>query len=144
MPTLPDPTDPARSPGTSRAGQPMEGPRRRRRYAVTLSCFLAVLLAACEEAPIVEPEPDSPSLFGIVRITNSEVLLEGVRVWVEGVDEDRTTPNGGYALEGFELGIVTVLAELDGHEQYSRRVRIDPGGNVHDIFLVPLTRPAAR
>lgn len=87
-------------------------------------------------------EPETNSLFGIVRITDSEVLLEGVRVWVEGVDEDHTTPNGGYALDGFDLGIVTVLAELDGHEQYSRRVRIDPGGNVHDIFLIPITPPA--
>lgn len=84
------------------------------------------------------PDPDTNSLFGVVRITGSEVLLEGVRVWVEGTDEDHTTPNGGYSLDGFDLGITRVFAELDGHEQYSRRVRIDPGANVHDIFLVAL------
>lgn len=99
---------------------------------------LAIHVSACGDAPIEPDEPETNSLFGIVRITDSEVLLEGVRVWVEGVDEDHTTPNGGYGLDGFALGIFTVLAELDGHERYSRRVRIDPGGNVHDIFLVPL------
>lgn len=103
---------------------------------------LAILIAgatACGEPTVAPPDPETNSLFGVVRITGSEVLLEGVRVWAEGIDEDRTTPNGGYSLDGFEPGITQVFAELDGHEQYSRRVRIDDGSNVHDIFLVPLT-----
>lgn len=112
-----------------------EGRARQRPAAFVL---VALFAAGCGGEPVAPPERDENSLFGIVRITNSEVLLEGVRVWVEGIDEDRTTPNGGYDLKGFEVGIATVLAELDGHEQYSRRVRIDPGSNVHDIFLVPL------
>lgn len=77
------------------------------------------------------------SLFGTVRITNSEVLLEGVRVWVEGA-QDETRSNGGYSLDDLALGETRVFAELEGHEVYSRRVLIEEGGNTHDIFLVPL------
>lgn len=103
----------------------------------TALATVAVVLAACGETIAPEPEPQENSLFGTVRITNSEVLLEGVRVWVEG-REDRTRPNGVYSLDDLELGETRVFAELDGHELYSRRVLIREGGNTHDIFLVPL------
>lgn len=98
---------------------------------------LVLIVAACGETTAPEPEPPENSLFGTVRITNSEVLLEGVRVWVEG-REDRTRPNGVYSLDDLELGETRVFAELDGHELYSRRVLIREGSNTHDIFLVPI------
>ncbi len=115
----------------------------RKRGTLLLLGMLATAVA-CSDPPVAPPVDRPNSLFGVVRIQDSEVLLPGVRVWVENVDEVETTPNGGYFLEGMDEGIVRVFAEFEGHELYDRRVRIEEGSNTHDIFLIPLTAPLAR
>jgi hypothetical protein len=105
-------------------------------YRSVLILVAALAVTACGTSPTT-PDPATNSLFGVARITGSEVLLEGVVVWVGSV-RDETTIKGDYFLDELDLGEVRVFAEFPGYEQYSRRVLIREGGNTHDIFLVAL------
>jgi len=108
-------------------------PKRRGMVGVAIGAAAVAAVLVTALFLLLKPGQSGPET-GAVRVRSTP---PGAQVFLDGEGPLGTTP---YALEAVERGSHEIEVQLDGHERFSERLRVEPGSQV--IIEAALTKSA--